>query len=163
MIWWLKPPDHLQRRTVADWTKTIFHQNPLQRRSPFPSQWLCQQTELQNMGCWKSKSNCRNTNASTKSDYGGNECTQQCTKSCLTLHFRGQDWKIMKCGFNMPHSSRNNALLQEKFPGRIISRNSEVRRPLRSCDLTPLDFFLWGHLKTKVYVNRPTTIQQLKD
>ena len=55
------------------------------------------------------------------------------------------------------------ALLHEKFPGRIISRNSEVSWPPRSCDLTPLDFFLWGHLKSKVYVNMPTTIQQLKD
>ncbi len=34
------------------------------------------------------------------------------------------------------------ALLNEKFPGRIISRNSEVNWPARSCDLTPLDFFL---------------------
>ncbi len=38
------------------------------------------------------------------------------------------------------------ALLHEKFPGRIISRNSDVNWPPRSCDLTPLDFFLWGYL-----------------
>ena len=55
------------------------------------------------------------------------------------------------------------ALLNEKFPGRIISRSSEVNWPARSCDLTPLDFFLWGYLKSKVYANKPTTIQQLKD
>ena len=55
------------------------------------------------------------------------------------------------------------ALLNEKFPGRIISRNSEVNLPPRSCDLTPLDFFLWGYLKSKVYANKPTTVQQLKD
>lgn len=55
------------------------------------------------------------------------------------------------------------ALLQEKFRGRIISHNSDVRWPPRSCDLTPLDYFLWGYLKSKVYVNRPATIQQLKD
>ena len=55
------------------------------------------------------------------------------------------------------------ALLNEKFPGRIISRNSEVNWPPRSCDLTPLDFFLWGYLKSKVYANKPTTVQQLKD
>ena len=55
------------------------------------------------------------------------------------------------------------ALLNEKFPGRIISRNSEVNWSPRSCDLTPLDFFLWGYLKSKVYANKPTTVQQLKD
>ena len=55
------------------------------------------------------------------------------------------------------------ALLNEKFPGRIISRNSEVNWPPRSCDLTPLDVFLWSYLKSKVYANKPTTVQQLKD
>ena len=54
-------------------------------------------------------------------------------------------------------------LLNEKFPGRIISRNSDVNWPPRSCDFTPLDFFLWGYLKSKIYANSPTTIQQLKD
>ena len=55
------------------------------------------------------------------------------------------------------------ALLNEKFPGRIISRNNEANWPPRSCNLTPLDFFLWGYLKSKVYANKPTTVQQLKD
>lgn len=27
----------------------------------------------------------------------------------------------------------------------------------------PLDLFLWGHLKSKVYPNKRTTIQRLKD
>lgn len=57
------------------------------------------------------------------------------------------------------------ALLQEKFPckRRIISRNSDARRPPRSCDFTPLDIFLWSFLKSNVYVNRQATIQLLKD
>ena len=54
-------------------------------------------------------------------------------------------------------------LLNEKFSGRLISRNTNFGWPPRSCDLTPMDFFLWGHLKSKVYSNNPTTIQQLKD
>ena len=33
-------------------------------------------------------------------------------------------------------------LLREKFPGRVISRNGDYNWPPRSCDLTPLDFFL---------------------
>ena len=35
--------------------------------------------------------------------------------------------------------------------------------PPRSCDLTPLDFFLWGYLKSQVYVNKPTTTRALKE
>ena len=30
-------------------------------------------------------------------------------------------------------------------------------------DLNPCDFFLWGYLKSKVYSNRPQSIEQLKD
>lgn len=45
------------------------------------------------------------------------------------------------------HTSRETiALLRQKFNGNIISRNSEVNWPPSSCDLTPLDFFLWGHV-----------------
>ena len=34
---------------------------------------------------------------------------------------------------------------------------------MRSPDLTGPDFFLWGYLKEKVYVNKPQTLQQLKN
>ena len=34
--------------------------------------------------------------------------------------------------------------------------------PSRSPDLTPMDFFLWGYLKDKVYCNKPRTIDALK-
>lgn len=61
------------------------------------------------------------------------------------------------------HTSRETiALIATKFGDRIISRNSEVNWPPRSCDMTPLDYFLWGYLKIKVYVNAPQTIQDLK-
>ena len=39
----------------------------------------------------------------------------------------------------------------------------DVNWPPRSCDLTPLDFFLSGHVKGKVYADNPQTIPQLKD
>jgi hypothetical protein len=29
-------------------------------------------------------------------------------------------------------------------------------------DLTPLDFFLWGYLKSKVYFNRPNNLDELR-
>ena len=31
-----------------------------------------------------------------------------------------------------------------------------------SPDLTPLDYMLWGYLKSKVYINKPDSIQSLK-
>lgn len=61
------------------------------------------------------------------------------------------------------HTSRETIdLLQQHFPGRVISRNANVNWPPRSCDLTPLDFFLWGHVKSLVYKNKPRTIPDLK-
>ncbi len=54
-------------------------------------------------------------------------------------------------------------LLRQIFGHRIISRNSEISWPSRSPDLTPPDYFLWGYLKERVYINKPHTIQQLKD
>ena len=33
----------------------------------------------------------------------------------------------------------------------------------RSCDLTLLDFFLWGHIKSLVYASKPATLDDLKD
>ena len=41
--------------------------------------------------------------------------------------------------------------LTELFGDRVIALNRAVEWPPRSPDLTPLDFFLWGYLKSKVY------------
>ena len=46
---------------------------------------------------------------------------------------------------------------------RVLSRFGDQNWPPRSCDLTPLDFFLWGYLKSKVYVNKPTTTRALQE
>ena len=45
--------------------------------------------------------------------------------------------------------------LRTVFENRIISRNSDANWPPRSCDLTPLDYFLWGAVKDKCYANHP--------
>ncbi|KAK2725286.1 hypothetical protein QYM36_001664 [Artemia franciscana] len=53
--------------------------------------------------------------------------------------------------------------LNQSFPERWIGRRSPVEWPPRSPNLTPLDYFLWGHLKFVVYQNRPRTLDDLKD
>ncbi|XP_044758934.1 uncharacterized protein LOC123316778 [Coccinella septempunctata] len=53
-------------------------------------------------------------------------------------------------------------VLRRIFGNRIISRNADVNWPPRSCDLTPLDYYLWGAVKDKCYANNPETIQDLK-
>ena len=54
-------------------------------------------------------------------------------------------------------------LLRQKFPGGVISRNGDYNWPPRSCNLTPLDFFLCGYVKDKVYADAPQSIQELKE
>ena len=54
------------------------------------------------------------------------------------------------------------ALLKTTFDERVISRNGPVNWPPRSFDLTPLDYFLWGYVKSLVYANKPTTLQELR-
>lgn len=61
------------------------------------------------------------------------------------------------------HTARATVdLLHTRFPGRVISRNGDVNWPPRSCDLTPLDFFLWGYVKGEVYKSNPQTIPDLQ-
>ncbi|GFS97114.1 hypothetical protein TNCV_184621 [Trichonephila clavipes] len=49
------------------------------------------------------------------------------------------------------------------FGDRLISRFGPVNWPRRSCDLTPLDYFLWGYVKSLVYANKPQTLDHLED
>ncbi|GFY19460.1 putative transposable element [Trichonephila clavipes] len=54
-------------------------------------------------------------------------------------------------------------LLKDTFGDRLISRFGFVNRPPRSCDLTPLDYFLWGYVKSLLYANKPQTLDHLED
>lgn len=61
------------------------------------------------------------------------------------------------------HTSRRSMeVLREMFPGHVISLRGDIGWPARSPDLNPCDYFLWGYLKSKVYINRPQSIEQLK-
>ena len=54
-------------------------------------------------------------------------------------------------------------VLRPVFEDRIISRRADVVGPHRSCDLTPLDYYLWGAVKDMCYTDKPETIDALKD
>ncbi|GFX86890.1 uncharacterized protein TNCV_2124371 [Trichonephila clavipes] len=54
-------------------------------------------------------------------------------------------------------------LLNDTFGDRLISRFGPVNWPPRSCDLTPLDYFLWGYVKSLVYADKPQTLDPLED
>ncbi|GFW93768.1 putative DD41D transposase [Trichonephila clavipes] len=54
-------------------------------------------------------------------------------------------------------------VLKDTFGDRLISRFGPVNWPPRSCNLTPLDYFLWGYVKSLVYADQPQTLDHLED
>ncbi|GFV79556.1 transposable element Tc3 transposase [Trichonephila clavipes] len=57
------------------------------------------------------------------------------------------------------HTARATNLLKDTLGDRLISRFCELAS--RSCDLTRL--FLWGYVKSLVYVDKPQTLDHLED
>ena len=54
-------------------------------------------------------------------------------------------------------------ILNQRFTGRWIGLHGPVVFPPRSPDLTPLDFFLWGTIRNKVYLTPPTTQEDMQE
>jgi len=53
-------------------------------------------------------------------------------------------------------------VVRQMFPQHVVSRFGDVTWPPRSPDLSACNFFLWGYLKSKVYVRKPHTVDDLK-
>lgn len=53
--------------------------------------------------------------------------------------------------------------LNDSFPNHWIGRGGAINWPARSPDLAPCDFFLWGHLKSKIYRTRHPDINSLRE
>lgn len=51
----------------------------------------------------------------------------------------------------------------EEYPGRWIGRQGPIGWPARSPDMTPLDYFLWGTMKQKVYCTPINTAAELQE
>ncbi|GFW64377.1 putative transposable element [Trichonephila clavipes] len=54
-------------------------------------------------------------------------------------------------------------LFKDTLGNRLISRFGPVNWPPRFCDLTPLQYFLWGYVKSLVYADKPQTLDLLED
>ena len=72
------------------------------------------------------------------------------------------------CWFQQDGASAHFALivrswLDDRFPNKWIGRGGAVSWPPRLPDLTPMDFYFWGHLKSMVFTAPyPTDIEDLK-
>ena len=54
-------------------------------------------------------------------------------------------------------------VLRPVFEDRIINRWADVILPPQNCDLTPLDYYLWGAVKDKCYAEKLETVDALMD
>ncbi|GFX54430.1 uncharacterized protein TNCV_3825291 [Trichonephila clavipes] len=54
-------------------------------------------------------------------------------------------------------------LLKYTFGDRLISRFGPVNWLSRPCDLTPLNYFLRGYVKSLVYADKPQMLDHLED
>lgn len=63
-----------------------------------------------------------------------------------------------------PHIATSvRRVLEQHFGDRVISRHFPFPWPPRSPDLTPMDFWFWGYLKSRVYMCNPQNLSDLKD
>ncbi|KAJ4425457.1 hypothetical protein ANN_28073 [Periplaneta americana] len=60
-------------------------------------------------------------------------------------------------------SHTDRQYLDRRFPDRWIGRGSPIAWPPRSSDLNPLDFYLWGHLKSLVYSSPVPDLESLRN
>ena len=73
--------------------------------------------------------------------------------------------RIVALGMRKIHEwfTRWKCILNVSLRGVVFYENGDHDWPPRSCDLTPVDFFLLGFLKSVVCANKPTTTQALKE
>ena len=66
--------------------------------------------------------------------------------------------------FNRTALHATQPKLHSMFENRLISRRADVVWPTQSCNLTPLEYYLWGDVKDKCYTPIvQLTIDALKD
>ena len=61
------------------------------------------------------------------------------------------------------HTAEATLDVLRRFEDRIIIRRADVVWPPRSCDLALVDYYMWGAVKDKCYVDKPETIDALKE
>lgn len=76
--------------------------------------------------------------------------------------FNARTW-FQQDGATSHTSNTAMPVIRQLFPNKVISKRGDISWPPRSPDLTPMDFFLWGYLKAKVYDSNPRSINDLKE
>ncbi|GFX09964.1 DUF4817 domain-containing protein [Trichonephila clavipes] len=89
---------------------------------------------------------------------------QETVVPCLIQRGQIANVTLMQDGATSHTANPVKAFLIQTFgEDRIISRCCRYPWPHRSPDLTPTDFWLWGYLKSRVYLSGQSSLSELKD
>lgn len=93
-------------------------------------------------------------------DFLNNELPALCEE--IPLQSRSTMW-FQQDGAPPHYSVAARTVLNRRFPNRWIGRAGPICWPPRSPDLNPLDYFLWGHIKSVVYRQPINNEEELKE
>ena len=82
---------------------------------------------------------------------------------CNELHPCQQDLLWFQQDGETGHTAKiSMQVFRTVFPGRLISHSGDITWPTHWPDHALPDYFLWGHVKSKVYETCPANIADLK-
>ncbi|GFW61745.1 putative DD41D transposase [Trichonephila clavipes] len=165
--------DHQARRTFVEWVQNEIAVVPnFHKRILFSDEahfWLNGYVNKQNCRIW----NEANTQVYVETPLHPEKLTVWCALwagGIIGPYFYKNDegHNVTELWFQQDGATCHTAhatidLLKYTFGDRLISRFGPVNWPPRSCDLTPLDYFLWGYVKSLVYADKPQTLDHLED
>ncbi|KAG4067602.1 hypothetical protein HA402_005374 [Bradysia odoriphaga] len=92
-----------------------------------------------------------------------NEIVPAMRQSAANQNFRWNEVYFQQDGAPPHYSLVVRQYLHSVFNNRWIGRMGPIKWPARSPDLTPLDYFLWGYLKDRVFRTRPESLEEMCD
>ncbi|GFS82052.1 DUF4817 domain-containing protein [Trichonephila clavipes] len=172
----LRPNDHQAKRRFVEWAQNEIAVVPdFHKRILFSDEvhfWLNGYVTKQNCRIWSAA----NPQVYIETPLHPEKLTVWCTLwagGIIVVRTSSKTMKAttllsMELWFQQPgticHTARATIdLLKDTFGDRLISRFGPVNWPPRSCDLTPLDYFLWGYVMSLVYADKPQTLDHLED
>ncbi|GFT27693.1 transposable element Tc3 transposase [Trichonephila clavipes] len=168
----LKPNDHQARRRFVEWAQNEIAVVPdFHKRILFSDEahfWLNNYVNKQNCRIWSEA----NPQVYVETPLHPEKLTVWCALWAggilLQKRMKATTLQSMELWFQKDEATCHTAratidLLKDTFGDRLISRFGPVNWLPRSCDLTPLDYFLWGYVKSLVYADKPQTLDHLED
>ncbi|GFV71358.1 uncharacterized protein TNCV_3133491 [Trichonephila clavipes] len=148
--------DHQARRRFVEWAQNEIAVVPdFHKRILFSDEahfWLNGYVNKQNCRIWSEA----NPQVYVETPLHPEKLTVWCTL------WAGELW-LQQDGATCHTARAIIDLLKDTLGDHLISHFGPVNWPPRSCDLTPLDYFLWGYVKSLVYADKPQMLDYLED